>query len=243
MMKNRNVRGIISMVLIVMLVLSTTAVAFAATPDNQRENKGYISEAEIQKEIKAKQQDVMDSVYEQLKEQGRLDFLEDYKEILLPEIESEVRERYSCNAGISTQAGYEYNTFWEGGVIANTTVSGKNALCTYLNRDDSYEYILDSLGSYHVAPIVEAILGALPEFGPAFTVLFTLRTIGNVTLYKKIKDAGGYSKTLTLRDPVTRDYSSVLLAWDTYPTGRAYAVSDLESIQAKAFPKHEAFQK
>ncbi len=152
MMKNRNVRGIISMVLIVMLVLSTTAVAFAATPDNQRENKGYISEAEIQKEIKAKQQDVMDSVYEQLKEQGRLDFLEDYKEILLPEIEYSVRYKYYGDQEIATQSAHilKYN-YPYGGTVANTTVSGKNALCTYLDFDDSYYYILKKQSSYYVS--------------------------------------------------------------------------------------------
>lgn len=184
----------------------------------------------------------MKSVYEQLEAQGRLDFLEDYEEILLPEIEYKVKSKYSCTTDISSREATTKYTYWYGGTIANTTVSGKNALTTYLDRDNSYYYILDTF-SYCVSPIVEAILGSLPEVGAAFTILFTLRTIATANLCNEIKEAGGYTKTLTLRHPVTRDYSSVLLAWDTYPTATTYAVDTSKEIYAKKFPKYDPFDK
>ena len=231
----------ISMVLMIALIVTSTVTAFASTKGEESKAVMPRTEAEIQKEIAEKQQEVMSNVYEQLEEQDRLDFFKDYEEILLPEIEAEVRNQYTSFSKSLARAVTKKYTYWYGGSIANTTVSGKNALCTYLDRNNSYYHILSSK-SYTVSPIVEAILGSLPQFGAAFTIMFTLKTIANGKTCDEIRNSNGCTKTITLRDPVTRDYSSVLLAWDTYPTASTYAVDESKKIQAKEFPEYDPFK-
>ena len=142
---------------------SYTGTTFASTKDNLDFNLNE----KIQKEIQLEKQEVFQIVYEQLKEQDALSHMNIYKDILGAEIESTVYSQYvSKENNRAATSSTRYN-FTYGGSMAYNRTEGSVA-STYLDYDNSYYYVLGS-GSCVARTIIEAILGALPNWGYAFT--------------------------------------------------------------------------
>lgn len=226
-------RTSISLVLLLsILVVSCTSI-FASNADEIIKEKPTMEK--IQEEMEIEKQKTYADIYKQLEEQGATSHFQYYKDAVDDEIEFAIREKYDLNH-VTTRASMEAKTAKYGATLAYNAQLNATVLKTYMDYDNSYYYIL-STGSFVIKTVLEAILGAVPKWGTAFTALFSLRTIVNEMGKDSVKKAKGYALVMNVKSAM--ESSSILMGWNTYP--KVPAVTNATGIKYKALPKHNPF--
>lgn len=244
-------KKILSLLLVITLMFTAIVPAYASEEKTIKSNQscdisklvpdgtsqGIIDEME---RIKARE---MASIYEQLVMQGAEDMLSEYEEMITYDIINGVlREHNLTNSNqdiINANKSYKLPN---GGSVQNITVSGRYAISTYYDFDDSYYFVLSSL-SFKISDIVTAILGYSPYVGTIFSAVSTITSIKTSTAADNIKEADGYAKVTNLRHPETGDPSSIVTGWYDYPYGSTYAYNgDTTNLKKVAFPVNNPFE-
>lgn len=115
--------------------------------------------------------------------------------------------------------------------------SGAEVGDLFLDYDNSYYYVLDSLTFSPGDAIIE-ILGYIPVVGDFVSPFITAQGMVTSSAAQDIIDAGGYAYIHTIRDPYSGDEASLVLGWDSYPYAKIY---NAESVQSTRFEKHDPF--
>ena len=242
------------------LILILTIVATSAVPSFAMEGECYGelemntcdilalvpagTSPQIIEEIERLKSAEMASIYEQLVAQDAVDMLSDYENIITVDITNYVlRKNNMLEEGENViQANLSY-TFVHGGTIQNVAMSGKNAISTYYDFDDSYYYILKKNSLFSISNIVTSILGFNPYLGTIFSAASLMNTYCSSSAYDNVLEADGYAKIINLRHPVTVDASSVMTGWYDYPNASTYAYNgDSSTLSYRAFPERNPFE-
>lgn len=150
-------KNVISSILAATMALSLSAPAFAAEP--------IPTEAQIQAEIEARQEEVFADVYAQLEEQDGLAMYDNYVEILGPRIEAEVLAQYETTATVSSRSTKTYAP--NGGALSYRQTGGVEVQETYMNSADVVKFVAkkeaDTSKKCGIAEWVEIVFDAAAE--------------------------------------------------------------------------------
>lgn len=245
---------LLSLILILTIVSVSTIPSFAiegqtstATDINTSDILALVppgTSTQIIEEIEALKAAEMASIYEQLVAQDAVDMLSDYENIITVDITNYVlRKNNILEEGENVvQANLSYE-FIHGGTVQNVAMSGKHAISTYYDFDDSYYYILKKNSFFSISNIVTTILGFNPYLGTIFSAASLMNTYCSSSAYNNVLEADGYAKIINLRHPVTVDASSVMTGWYDYPYASTYAYNgDSSTLSYRAFPERNPFE-
>lgn len=202
-------KKLLSMVLSLAMVISVVSPAFA-----------YDASAniamDIQNEIQAKTDLIMDDVYRQLEEQDALELLDVYKEILEPQIHCEVLTQH----GVMPMSAKTYN-LKNGGVITYLATFDEyqptEVVVTCLDRDRAYDFILQQL-SFSAGDIIEVILGHIPYVSDISDFLFNLDSYCGTAAITSITKSNGYAQVINTYSREFDTSASVVIGWSTHPS-------------------------
>lgn len=206
--------------LIFALMFSTTCFSFASSNEVVQEKLfNTLSQTEklsITNEIEEAKETEFKELYRQLEMQDALGLYDDYVEYLTEVITYEVMQKNNV-VYTATYRG-RYDGYTHGATAGYVTSPGPvTTISTYLDYDDSYYYVLSLTASskFVMGNIIASIIGAVPNWGAPFTVLFQLKGIVTASGLNSIKNAGGYASIINMKSAM--EQASYLRGWDTYP--------------------------
>lgn len=204
----------------------------------------------LNQEIEARLDSLIDEiVYPQLEDQGRLDHLNYYREILYPDIQFEVYNEYGIydDKILITPFGDddevpeppEYYNIPNGGFISYYLPENGNYRVEcgvlYLEKERTLDYYLQSK-SISIRSILENILGT------AFSKIGVLQTINQVisdyTWDKIMNENTWNARFYSTYAESTETGSTVLMPWSTYPRS-ATIPHNAENWFCFVFPPYE----
>lgn len=215
------------------MILSLGISAFAANTENLSFDSLTPEEQEtfIQNEITKREEIAFMEVYEQLKEQNAISHMPIYKEYISSMIEAEVRKAY--NSDISPQAATVSYYLPNGGVVGYvSTLGSTTVLSTYLNHQDTLDYLAHSDGSF-IKIVTSFATGLIKGWGPAFSALFALDALADYMGRQSVHRAGDYAIIMKVRD-IAGTQSISTIGWSAYPY--ANVPSDATNINIASKP-------
>lgn len=218
-------KKLISILLVFTMVFMTTISVCA------KDTVGYESEKkveiEIQNEINNMEEYVWIDLYNQLAAQDALGLYETFKELLRPEIEAVVYEKYGISP-LASSDSITY-TFKKGGLVSYIS-SPFDAECVDLcmNKEDTLEYFYDN--TTNVGDLILLVLGVIPGT-QLIGLAANLNLVLTVSAKANIKAAGYYSRIKTVSTAGGTEKGTYAYAWDTHPTHTIYSVKSVKTVK------------
>lgn len=105
-----------------------------------------------------------------------------------------------------------------GGTLGyKTSVAGiaTDVVITYLDRENSYYYLLNDMGEVDVYDVIFGILGYIPYVGAIASTIANAKTVVTSAACTSIREAGGYAQITVIDDNELT--GTTLAGWTTYP--------------------------
>lgn len=201
-------KKVLCLMLISMLTFGVVGNVFAASPDIS-ETKMKQMEEDIKSEIEISRKEI----YRQLEQQDALVLMEVYEDIIYPQIEQQIKAEYMG------QPSYQLNATYyapNGGLVTYLSpLSGyqpTEVAVTCLNRDDSYDYLLNEY-SFKPINIISSILGYIPYLGEVSSLVLDIRGIADSAAISKINEANGYAEIINTYSREWGTKASLVTGW------------------------------
>ncbi|MBR1814201.1 MAG: hypothetical protein IJ773_10305 [Lachnospiraceae bacterium] len=184
-------------------------------------------------EYESRVSSVMREICPQLEEQGKMNILPVFEEIIRTKVLNELQDRYQIP--IADMNGSTANTTYllpDGGVIGYNGFGGTTVVDTYMDYNTTQTYLVGVNASIQASSIISYILGHLPAWGSAFSLLLTLHTSANSAAVQSVNNAGGYGYIISVSHPLEGS-ATVLIGWSQYPV--AIVPSDATNVHVEDF--------
>lgn len=186
---------------------------------------------EIENDIRQEIEIARKEIYRQLEQQDALILMEVYENIIYPQIEQQIRDEYR-GVAVSSKHYHAPN----GGLVTYLSpldgYKPTEVAVTCLNRDDSYEYLLNKY-SFTLSDVIYAILGYIPRLGSVSSTVLNINGFADSLAISKIKDAGGCAQIINTYSREWGTKASLLTGWsDRYDI---YVPSNATNVTFSSF--------
>ena len=179
--------------------------------------EGNELEDKVKDEYERRANELMQVIRSQLESQGKTSHIAVFENIIRAKIIAELEEQYGIPFARSQNSMTDTTyVLPEGGVIGYEGFGGTTVVDTYMDYDTTQAYLTGVNVSIKASTIISYILGALPAWGYAFSLLFALNTIANTVAVQSVNNAGGYGIIMSVSHPL-EGTATVLLGWSQYP--------------------------
>lgn len=214
---------VLALTMLATLSVPVLAVGADATNDS--------IEAKIAAEIQREEEQVFGNIYEQLKAQDALDFMDIYKEILSPRIEAAVYARYGVDSELA-RASTTY-VFNNGGTMGYNSISDAVVLDTFYTADQYRAYlkdhtdVMEGIKGFSISSLLSYLknkFGFLKDYaaeiskwGKIYDVLVLLVSLNNAMAQQSVNNADGFAEIINISTTGGVETVSTVIGWSNHP--------------------------
>ena len=202
-------KRITSMLLAVSMLLGVSAQSFAYPEVD--------IESEISLEIESERNRIYEEVYAQLEAQDALVLLDTCLDILIPQMEASIYQKYNLDISTYGNPTKELYEFPYGGVITYVQKGSSTEVTEVCMIPDDAKTKLAEGAEYTIYNLILAVLGYIPPYGGMLSTAILMKEIMTAPQIQAIKKCNWYTLVLKIADPISGARAAVTMGWEGHP--------------------------